>query len=53
LSFSGIADDNFDAVAETANAGTASELITASASQTVTASRSGNEWMVLLGACLK
>jgi hypothetical protein len=54
LSFSGIANDDFDATAESANAGTASELITASASQTVTATRSsGSDWIVLLGACLK
>lgn len=54
LSFSGIANDNFDATAESANAGMASELITASASQTVTATRSsGSDWIVLLGACLK
>jgi hypothetical protein len=54
LSFSGIANDDFDATAESANAGTASELITASASQTVTATRSsGTDWIVLLGACLK
>lgn len=54
LSFSGIANDDFDATVGSANIGSASELVTAISAQTITATRSsGNDWIVLLGVCFK
>ena len=54
LSFSGIANDDFDATVESANIGSASELVTATSAQTITATRSSdNDWIVLLGVCFK